>query len=159
MPGRKKTPPQQNTQGDVTKRKSKHIAKLKSLKADPSSNTVSDNRLELLITTVNRSKGEYYIDLLQSFDVNMQVVALGHGTADQKMLAMFGLTDSEKTVIFSVIQEHKLDAALTTLEQKFNTIKNGKGIAYSIPLTGVVGKLIFGFLSNNRMTVGGGKEK
>ena len=158
MPGRKKSTTHPNKQSGV-KRKAKHIAKLKSLKADVSSNTVSDNRLELLITTVNRAKGEYYIDLLQSFDVNMQVVALGHGTADQKMLSMFGLTDTDKTVIFSVIQENKLDAALTTLEQKFNTIKNGKGIAYSIPLTGVVGKLIFGFLSNNRMTVGGGKEK
>ena len=123
-------------------------------KSDPHTTTVSENRLELLITTVSRGKGEYYADLIQSFDVNMQFMAVGRGTADAKMLSMFGLTDSDKTVIFSVIQGNKLQAALDALEEKFRTIKNGKGIAYTVPLSGVIGKLIFGFLSNNRsMTV------
>ena len=117
-------------------------------------NTVTSNRLEMLVTVVSRSKGEYYADLIQSFDVNMQFMAVGRGTADAKMLSMFGLTDSDKTVIFSVIQGNKLQAALDALEEKFRTIKNGKGIAYTVPLSGVIGKLIFGFLSNNRsMTV------
>lgn len=131
----------------------KRIGRIRSNKVIQNTNTVSDNRLELLITTVARSKGEYYLDLLQSFDVNFQMVALGHGTADEKMLSMFGLTDSDKAVIFSVIQQNKLPAALDALNEKFRTIKNGKGIAYTVPLSGVIGKLIFGFLSDNRMTV------
>lgn len=131
----------------------KRIGRIRSNKVVQNTNTVSDNRLELLITTVARSKGEYYLDLLQSFDVNFQMVALGHGTADEKMLSMFGLTDSDKAVIFSVIQQNKLPAALDALNEKFRTIKNGKGIAYTVPLSGVIGKLIFGFLSDNRMTV------
>lgn len=129
------------------------------VKSEPSGNhTVSENRLELLITTVNRSKGEYYADLIQSFDVNMQFMAFGHGTADAKTLSMFGFTDSDKTVIFSVIQGNKLQAALDALEEKFRTIKNGKGIAYTVPLSGVIGKLIFGFLSNNRSMIAENKE-
>ena len=39
------------------------------------------------------------------------------------------------------------------LDEKFKTIKGGNGIAFTIPLTSVIGKLIFGFLSNNRLTV------
>ena len=39
------------------------------------------------------------------------------------------------------------------LEDKFNTIKNGKGIAYTVPMTGTVGVAIYQFLSNNRMSV------
>lgn len=128
------------------------------VKSEDNNNTVSENRLELLITTVNRSKGEYYADLIQSFDVNMQFMALGHGTADAKTLSMFGFTDSDKTVIFSVIQGNKLQAALDALEEKFRTIKNGKGIAYTVPLSGVIGKLIFGFLSNNRSMIAENKE-
>ncbi len=135
----------------------KRIAKLKSSKL-VSQQTVSDNRLELLITTVARNKGEYYADLIQSFDVNMQVTVMGEGTADAKMLSMFGLSDSDKAVIFSVIQGNKLDAALAALDEKFRTIKNGKGIAYTVPLSSIIGTLIFGFLSNNRMTVKENKE-
>ena len=127
--------------------------KNKAAKSANGQHTVTDNKLELLITTVNRSKGEYYIDLLQSFDVNMQFVVYGHGTASQKMLERFGLTDSEKTVIFSVIQENKLKDALEALDNRFRTIKNGKGIAYTVPFSSVIGTLIFGFLSNNRMAV------
>lgn len=152
MPNKKKSALKAKTEQLKTKSRAR-IAKIKSARSMPMHNTVTDNRLELLITTVNRSKTEFYLDLLQSFDVNMQFVALAHGTADEKMLARFGLTDSDKTVIFSVIQENKLKDALAALDNKFRTIKNGKGVAYTIPLSSVIGTLIFGFLSDNRMAV------
>ena len=116
-------------------------------------NTVTSNRLELLVTIVSRKKAEYYTDLIQSLDVNMQVTAFGHGTADAKMLVYLGLADSDKAVIFSVIQQNKIPSAMNLLEDKFKTIKDGKGVAFTIPLTSVIGTLIFRFLSNNRMTV------
>lgn len=116
-------------------------------------NAVTQNRLELLITVVGRNKAEYYLDLLQSFEVNLQFLALAHGTADELMRSYIGLTDSDKVVIFSVIQEKRISETLNTLEEKFSTIKNGKGIAFTIPLSSVIGTLIYGFLSNNRMAV------
>ena len=116
-------------------------------------NTVTSNRLELLVTIVSRKKAEYYTDLIQSLDVNMQVTAFGHGTADAKMLVYLGLADSDKAVIFSVIQQNKIPSAMNLLEDKFKTIKDGNGVAFTIPLTSVIGTLIFRFLSNNRMTV------
>ena len=130
---------------------SSKTAKSSSEKAN--NNAVTSNKLELLITVVNKNKAEYYTDLIQSFDVNLQATAFGHGTADAKMLVYLGLTDSEKAVIFSVIQQNNLSNALSVLEYKFRTIKDGKGIAFSVPLTSIIGTLIFRFLSNNRMTV------
>lgn len=132
----------------------------KSVKARVSSrtkgaNTVSENRLELLFAVVGRSKGEYYADLIQSFEVNMQATVMAHGTATAKMLGLLGLSDTDKTVIVGVIQENLIPSCFAELEEKFATIKNGKGIAFTVPLTSVMGKLIFGFLSNNRMTVEG----
>lgn len=117
-------------------------------------NTVKSNRLKLLITVVSRNKAEYFMDLIQSFKVNMQMVALANGTADAKMLGLMGLSgNNEKAVIFSVIQEEKIPAALAALENKFNTIKDGKGISFTVPLTSVIGALIYGFLSDNRLMV------
>lgn len=114
-----------------------------------SSNTVSDG-LELLITIVGRHKAEYYLDFIQSFEVNMQVTALAHGTADAKTMNLLGLTDNEKAVIFSIIPKKRITPALRALEWKFKTIKDGKGIACTVPLDSVIGKLIYGFLSNNK---------
>ena len=119
-------------------------------------NAVTFNKLKLLITVVGRKKAEYFCDLLQSFDVNMQIITLANGTANEKMMSYLGLTDNDKVVIISVIQESKIPDALRVLEEKFNTIKGGKGVACTVPLSSVIGTLIYGFLSNNKMVV---KEK
>ena len=116
-------------------------------------NTVRSNRLKLLMTIVARKKADYYTDLIQSFDVNMQMVVLAEGTANAKILGLLGLLDNEKAVILGVIQENKIPDAMSVLEEKFQTIRDGKGIACTIPLTSVIGTLIYGFLSNNRRTV------
>ncbi|MDE6614603.1 MAG: hypothetical protein K2K24_03745 [Clostridia bacterium] len=116
-------------------------------------NTVRSNRLKLLITIVARKKADYYADLIQSFDVNMQMIVLAEGTANANMLGLLGLVDNEKAVILGVIQENKVPDAMNALEEKFQTIKDGKGVACTVPLTSVIGTLIYGFLSNNRRTV------
>ncbi len=136
-----------------SKKESKQSASQKSKPSVTASNTVKSNRLKLLVTIVARKKAEYYTDLIQSFEVNMQMVILAEGTANAKMMSLLGLTDSDKAVILGVIQEDKIPEALRTLEEKFHTIKDGKGVACTIPLTSVIGTLIYGFLSNNRMTV------
>ena len=75
----------------------KEINKRVTQKAKPAApNTVTTNRLKLLVTVVARKKAEFYADLIQSFDVNMQMIALAEGTANAKMLGLLGLTDSEK---------------------------------------------------------------
>lgn len=148
----------QNAEKAAAEIKSKIKAKQQSVKKvskkrQSGKNTVSSNRLKLLITIVNRNKAEFYLDLIQSFDVNMQCVLLAQGTADKSTLGLLGLTDSDKAVIFSVMQEKRVSDALQTLDDKFNTIKGGKGVACTLPFTSVIGALIYGFLSNNRETV------
>ena len=112
-------------------------------------------KLKMLITVVPRRKTEYFMDLIQSFEVNMQFCSAAVGTANSDILAMIGLEDSEKRVIFSLIREDLAPVALATLEEKFNTIKNAKGIAMTVPLTGVIGVSIYQFLANHRK---GGKQ-
>ncbi|SHI81362.1 hypothetical protein [Fibrobacter sp. UWP2] len=114
---------------------------------------VSMNRLKILVTIVNRAKADFYMDHIQSFGVNMQMVIYGRGTAPQEIIAAMGLTDSDRAIIMSVIGENQLKAALESIEEKFHTIPNGKGIAYTIPMTSIIGKSIFNFLSDNRDVV------
>jgi hypothetical protein len=114
---------------------------------------VSMNRLKILVTVVNRAKADFYMDHIQSFGVNMQMLVFGHGTAPREIATAMGLADSERAVIFSVIGENNLRAALDSLDEKFNTIAGGKGIAYTIPMSSIIGKSIFNFLSDNRDAV------
>ena len=110
-------------------------------------------KLKLLITIVNREKADFYMDLLQSFEVNMQFCALGRGTAGSELLHVMGLEDNGKAVIFSIIREDRAEAALAALDQRFQTIKKGKGIAYTVPMSGMIGVSLYSFFCNNRKAV------
>ena len=144
----------------VKAEKRKAINPAKSGNKQKSANSkVSGDKLELLITVVNRQKEEFYIDLLQAFDVNMQLAVRGHGTATKQTLHLMGLEETPKSVILRVIRADKLPDALTVLRYKFHTIKDGAGVAYTVPLTSVIGVAIFGFLSNNVKTVKEGKNE
>ncbi len=106
-------------------------------------------KLKLLVSIVDRKKADLYLALIEGFGVNMQLSLAAQGTASTEMLSYLGLSDSDKAVIFSVIREDQADAALRYLEDKFRTIKNGKGIAFTVPMTSVIGVAIYQFLSNN----------
>ena len=86
----------------------------------------------------------------------MQLQVHAQGTAGSEMLHYLGLEESEKRVIFSVIREDRAEEAMRGLEEKFATLRGGKGIAYTVPLSSASGVAIYQFLSNHRSA---GKEK
>jgi len=114
---------------------------------------VSMNKLKVMITVVSRSKVDFYMDHIQSFGVNMQMVVFAQGTAPREIAAAMGLADADRAVIISMIGEDNVKPALESLEEKFNTIAGGKGLAYTIPMSSIIGKSIFNFLSDNRDAV------
>ena len=116
-------------------------------------NTVNESaikKLKLLFTVVDRPKGEFYLDVISQFDVNCQMVVGGMGTANSELVDLLGL-NIHKAVILSVIREDMADAVLNCLEDKFATIRGGKGIAFAVPLSSVIGVNLYQFLSDNRM--------
>ena len=117
-------------------------------------NEAAIKKLKLLITVVDRPKGEFYLDVLSQFEVNCQMVVNGKGTAHSELIEMLGL-NIHKAVILSVVREDMADPIMKCLEEKFATIRNGKGIAFAVPLSSVIGVNIYQFLSNNKL----GKEE
>lgn len=116
-------------------------------------NTVNDSaikKLKLLFTVVDRPKAEFYLDVLSQFDVNFQMVVGGLGTANSELVELLGL-EPHKAVILSVMRENRVEEAMNCLEEKFNTIRNGKGICFAVPLSSVIGVNLYQFLSDNRM--------
>ena len=109
-------------------------------------------KLNLLFTVVDRSKSEFYLDVLSQFEVNCQLAMPGLGTAQTDLIDMLGL-NRHKAVILSVVREERVEEIMQCLEGKFQTIKNGKGIAFTVPMSSIIGVAIYGFLSNNKSTV------
>ena len=116
-------------------------------------NTVNESaikKLKLLFTVVDRPKGEFYLDVISQFEVNCQMVVSGLGTAASELVDLLGL-NPHKAVILSVVREDLVDTIMDTLEDKFKTIKNGKGVAFAVPLSSIIGVNLYQFMSNNRL--------
>ena len=115
-------------------------------------NTINESaikKLKLLFTVVERPKTEFYLDVLSQFEVNWQMVVGGKGTATSELVDMLGL-NPHKGVILSVVREDMVDEIIKCLENKFATIRQGKGISFAVPLSSVIGVNMYQFLSNNQ---------
>ncbi len=117
------------------------------------SNAVNESaikKLKLLFTVVDKSKGEFYLDVISQFEVNCQLAMPGLGTAQSDIIDMLGL-NRHKAVIISVVREDQMEPIVHCLEDKFTSIKNGKGIAFAVPMSSVIGVNLYQFFSNNRL--------
>ncbi len=115
-------------------------------------NTINESaikKLKLIVTVVDRSKAEFYLDLLSQYEINFQTVTGGKGTAHSEIIEMLGL-NINKAVIFSIAREDMVTAIIKCLEEKFEAVRNGKGITFAIPLSSVIGVNMYQFLSNNK---------
>ena len=112
--------------------------------------SVAPKRLMLLVTIVQKGKGTFFSDYLQTFETNLQICVVGTGTARADLVEFLGLKDNKRSVIFSVVREEHLDAIFAALEERFHTVNRGTGVSFAVPLTSVIGKLSYGFLSNER---------
>ena len=115
--------------------------------------TAAVKKLKLIVTVVDRPKGEFYMDVIGGFEVNCQMIMAGQGTASSELVDLLGL-NPEKSVILSVAREDKVPEIMNTLEMKFETVRNGKGVAFAIPLSSIIGVNLYQFMSNNRMKRG-----
>ena len=110
-------------------------------------------KLKIIITVVDRPKGEFYLDVISGFEVNCQMLLSGQGTASSELVDLLGL-NPEKAVILSVAREDMVPKIMHTLEDKFQTVRNGNGIAFAVPLSSIIGVNLYQFMSNNRMKRG-----
>ena len=116
-------------------------------------NTVNESaikKLKVLFTVVDKNKGEFYMDVISQFEVNCQMQLQGMGTATSELVDLLGL-NIHKAVILSVVREDMVEPIMNTLEDKFATIKNGKGIAFAVPMSSIIGVNLYQFMSNNRL--------
>lgn len=110
----------------------------------------STKKLMMLVTIVRKSKTDFYVDLIESFGANMQLITIGNGTTKA---TVFTDEIGSKAVIFSIVTEDKVKSIMSALKEKFDTLRDGKGVCWTCPLSSVMGVTFFNFLSNNKSSI------
>lgn len=118
-------------------------------KVHANTNLTAPQKIKLLFTIVERVKVDFYLDVLEGYEVNFQTVIYGKGTAPNELLGMLGITGDDKALILSVIKEDKEKDILYSYKEKYFKTRHGKGIAFTVPISSMIGVMAYQFLSNN----------
>ena len=92
--------------------------------------------LRLLVTIVDRGKGALAVDLYRSHALHFDYLCMGLGTATSKTLDYFGLAETEKDVVFTLIPAPKVAEISSLANEKFGLSRPGRGILFTVPLSG-----------------------
>ena len=113
---------------------------------------IAPMKLELLLAVVHNDKAAYYSSLIQSHQANLQLTVPAKGTS-HLILNVLGLTENPKSLVMSVVRADQAASLIDLLDQNFKKGKNYKGVAFTVPMTSVIGTLVYGFLANDKRTV------
>ena len=106
-------------------------------KAKAKAKAPRQNRAKLLVSIVNRSDEVKLKTILDDVSVALSVAFAGTGTARSAVLNFFGIGETEKTIVLSLFPESDEDLVIKEIRTKMAMYLVGRGISFTIPLTGV----------------------
>ena len=121
------------------------MGKKKELEKEKAEGLQAPVKLKILVSIINREKVDFYVSNLEGFGANVQQIIYGSGTTPRKDI--LGIKVSEKAVLLSVVREDRVKEILATYEDKYFQTKNGKGIAFTVPVKSMIGVMLYQFLA------------
>lgn len=114
--------------------------------------------LYLNITIVDRPKAETLLRICSELELPMSLTFLGRGTATAEALERYGLTATEKAIIFTTAIAEKTKQLLRLSKRRLMIDIPGNGVMMSIPVKSVGGGRTLAYLTNDAKTESGVPE-
>ena len=92
---------------------------------------------ELVIAVVDMSKGERVLQLFRENGAPIDLVCMARGTARTEMLDLLGIGETSKAIVACLANQMHTQQLLKTLGEVLKMRYPGRGIAFSIPITGI----------------------
>lgn len=97
----------------------------------------NDNQVKLLVTIINKEDQSKLTKSINKCCTAMHFSGIGHGTARSHHRSYFGIDDVEKRVTLSLIPSHLEHHILSTVGKDLRLYLLGRGIAFTLPLSGI----------------------
>ncbi len=91
---------------------------------------------KLLTVILDRDQSKRLEDILREKRVQVHFMCHAMGTASSEILKTFGLSGTEKTVCICLEPEQKIRRLMTSVVERFEFVRPGRGIAFTMPVTG-----------------------
>ncbi|HWQ79171.1 MAG TPA: hypothetical protein VN381_10165 [Anaerovoracaceae bacterium] len=104
-------------------------------------------RIKLLVVIVDRGLGEEVAEVLRENGVTFNLISPAYCAAGSQIMDYLGLTSLERDMILSVVSEHISHEVLNKILYKFDLDEPSKGIAFTVPISGVSGPLALRYMT------------
>lgn len=94
-------------------------------------------RVKLLFSVVGKDDGAALKEVLDDCSTSLGFVFSGTGTARSAMLDYLGIGQTEKAIVVSLIPENDEEKIMREIRSKMALYLVGRGISFTVPLTGV----------------------
>ena len=108
------------------------------------------SQLFLMVAIIDRNHTKEFAEFYETYGIFVNFVMLGKGTAGNEVLDYFGLENTEKSVIFSVVSRESWRQIKSGLQKKMHIDVPGTGIAFIVPMSSIGGKRQLDFLTENQ---------
>lgn len=97
--------------------------------------------LKMLVTIVDRGKGAGAVTLYRAEGLHFDYLCMGRGTANSQILDYFGLSETEKDVVITLVPAPRVKHIMRLADERFRFSSPGRGILFTVPLSGVSGQV------------------
>lgn len=94
-------------------------------------------RVKLLVSIVNANDEAKLKAILDDVSIALSATFSGTGTARSAILDYFGIGETEKKVVFSLFPDGDEKALMREIRSQMSLYLVGRGISFTVPLTGV----------------------
>ena len=105
--------------------------------------------LNFVIAILDRDKGSKLNKIYNEFNLPIVLAMLGRGTATRQYLDRYGLEETEKIVVSSVMDGKKTKDVFRSAKRKMMIDVPGNGVMMAIPIKSVGGGKTLAYLTNN----------
>lgn len=95
------------------------------------------NRTKLLVSIVSYKEENRLKEIIDEVSVALSFTFAGTGTARTQMLDYLGIGETEKAVVLSLFPESDEDVIIREIRSKMSLYLVGRGISFTVPLTGI----------------------
>ncbi|MDR3255211.1 MAG: hypothetical protein LBT31_06560 [Synergistaceae bacterium] len=93
--------------------------------------------IKALVVVIDRAQTEKVAEILRSERVRFNCIALAEGTAGSEIMALLGLDSIDKSFVTCLETDYAMPALLAAVSSKLNLRKPGKGIAFTMRVSGL----------------------
>ena len=94
-------------------------------------------KVKLLVGIINKEDEQRFTDIVNEYATAVHFSGLGHGTARSSYMTYFGFNEIEKCITMSLIPGSSEHTILSAIGHGLKLYLVGRGIAFTLPLSGI----------------------